>query len=269
MLTETGGLAVSNQIVGLEIVEVDVDPAQVQLYLRVEAEQWTPTTEVRATLLGPRNALGPTAEVTHTFQPLKKPEPDVGPEIRTWRVLLPEPALWSPESPCRYEGTVELWQDGALADSHPLHYSLYNLAWSGGDILLNDEPLIPHLRRVDTLDEPAVHRLRAEKVNVVLLPASATGAWELADRLGLFLLGELSADGTLPDDLLDRSVRPCCLGWVFPTLETPLPGEVIPGLFGLCSPVPFDELPDGIDFLLLDAPPVIELTYPWIVGPVK
>jgi hypothetical protein len=253
-------------MVGVEIVEVNVGPDRALLYLRVEAEEWNPTTEVRARLIGPHNALAATDEITHEFKPLKKPEPEVGPEIRSFSVTLPEPTLWSPEEPCRYEGAVELWEDGALAESLPLHYSLYNLSWAENEITLNDQPLIPTIRKLDTLDEPAARQLRTEGVNVVILPANEVEAWEIADRLGLLLLGELSADGSLPEDLLDRSVRPCCLGWVFPSIETPLPSEVIPGLFGVCSAEALEELPEGIDFLLLDrAPETEELGYPWLV----
>ncbi len=256
----------TNHIVHHEIIEVNVDPAQILLYLRVEAAEWTPTTEVRARLVGPRNALARTIEVAHPFKPLKKPEEDVGPEVRSFRVVLPEPGLWSPSTPCRYEGSVELWQAGLRVDERPLHYSVYMLHWEEGSILVNEEPFTPRVREVPALDEATVARLRADGVNVVVLPASASPAWELADRLGLFLLGMLPADGTLPEDLLDRSVRPCCLGWVFPSIETPLPSDIIPGLFGLRSDRPFTELPEGLDFLFLDAAPASEETlgYPWI-----
>lgn len=255
----------SNRIVDVEIIEISVDPALAQLHLRVEVEEWTPKTEIRARLVGPRNALARTVETSHVFKTTRPLDADDGPEVRNFKVALVEPSLWSPATPCRYEGQVELWQDGMKSGEMPLHYSLYTLSWVEDEILLNDEELAPRLVRVATLDEATALRLRQEGVNVVLLPASEVEAWDLADRLGLMLIGELAADGVLPPDLMDRSVRPCCLGWVFPHIDTPMPSEMIPGLFGLLAPVPFTELPEGIDFLLLEAPPdEDDLGYPWL-----
>lgn len=259
----------SNRIVGQELIEVDVDPTQVHLYLRVEAEQWSPTTEVRAYLSGPINVLKPTEPGTFPFKALPNPEEDVDEGVNSFEVLLDNPALWSPESPYRYEGQVELWEGGVRVDAVPLHYAVYMLGWDEDALFVNEEPLIPRLREVQSLDEVTARRLRKEGVNVVLLPATDTAAWEIADQVGLFLLGELPADGALPEDLLDRSVRPCCLGWVYPSLETPMPDEPIPGLFGLRSDLPYEELPEEVEFLLLDAPPDLApnqgLGYPWIV----
>lgn len=256
----------NNRIASYELVEMEVGPDRVQLLLRVEADDWTATTEVRAALAGPKNAVARTAEAEHPFEPVEVEDEEPG--VRSFALSIPDPALWSPASPSRYEGALELWEAGQLVDSTPLHYAVYVLSWEEDRVFVNDEPLTPNLREVAALDEAVARRLRKEGVNVVLLPADQAAAWELADRLGLFLMGMLPADGALPADLMDRSVRPCCLGWVYSSPESPLPDEPIPGLFGLRSSEPVEALPEGMDFLLLDAPPDLAgdeaLGYPWL-----
>jgi len=255
-----------NRIAAYEIVEMEVGPDLVQLLLRVEADDWTATTEVRAALTGPKNAVTRTAEAEYAFEPVEVEDEEPG--FRSFALSIADPALWSPASPSRYEGSLELWEDGQRVDSTPLHYAVYVLSWEEDRVFVNEQPLTLKVREVAALDEAVVRRLRKEGVNVVLLPADQSAAWELADRLGLFLMGMLPSDGALPADLMDRSVRPCCLGWVYSSPESPLPDEPIPGLFGLRSAEPVEALPEGMDFLLLDAPPDLaegeSLGYPWL-----
>lgn len=258
----------SNQIMGYEIVEAEFDESVAHLYLRVELARLTPRTSVRAWLVGPLGTHGQQMELAQ-FQPLKLE--DEAEDCLDFEVQITRPSFWSPRSPACYNGEVELWEDGRFAGRFPLHYSYYELTWEENSLSLNDEPVILKVRERETLDEVAAQNLIAEGVNVVVLPASESAAWDVADRLGLLLLGELPENGDLPEDLSERSVRPCSLGWVVPSPETPLPApeEESPGLFGLRSPVPLEDLPEGIEFLLLDQDPDLaaeeSLGYPWLV----
>jgi hypothetical protein len=61
--------------------------------------------EVRGRLMGPRCPGVSTVEVAYRLRPLEGQE---------HQVLIPEPNLWAPEHPFRYEGPAEFWQHGEL-----------------------------------------------------------------------------------------------------------------------------------------------------------
>jgi hypothetical protein len=63
--------------------------------------------EVRGRLMGPRCPGVSTVEVAYRLRPLPR-------EAGIYQVLIPEPNMWSPAQPFRYEGPVDFWQDGEL-----------------------------------------------------------------------------------------------------------------------------------------------------------
>ena len=76
--------------------------------VRIEFDGLPTGVEVRGRLMGPRCPGVSTVEVAYHLRRL-------GPESpATYQVLIPEPNLWAPEHPFRYEGPVEFWQNGEL-----------------------------------------------------------------------------------------------------------------------------------------------------------
>jgi len=81
-----------------------VSPAEAVVVVRVGLD--APAAEVRGRLVGPRCEGVSTVEVAY---PLRPAGGDTGP---TLRAVIPEPNLWSPAAPFRYDGRVEVWADG-------------------------------------------------------------------------------------------------------------------------------------------------------------
>jgi hypothetical protein len=83
-----------------------LDPARADV--RIQFDDLPEDVEVRGRLMGPRCPGVSTVEVAYRLRPL-----DSGPP-GTYQVLIPEPNLWAPEHPFRYEGPVEFWREGQL-----------------------------------------------------------------------------------------------------------------------------------------------------------
>jgi hypothetical protein len=88
--------------------------AEAELWIRIEAEQITPTTEVRGRIIGPRCPEVTTIEVAYPLRPFPRLPEGVPPLSR--RVIIPEPSLWEAERPFVYRAIIELFQDGGRCD---------------------------------------------------------------------------------------------------------------------------------------------------------
>lgn len=82
--------------------------------LHVEFEGLPPDVEVRGRLMGPRCPGVSTVEVAYHLRPLG-PAP-----TSVYRVLIPEPSLWSAERPFVYEGPVEFVRGGDVVGRHTI-----------------------------------------------------------------------------------------------------------------------------------------------------
>jgi len=76
--------------------------------VRIWFDNLPPDIEVRGRLIGPRCPGVSTVEVAYRLRSL------VAAEKNMYQVLIPEPNLWDPEHPFRYEGPVEFWKQGEL-----------------------------------------------------------------------------------------------------------------------------------------------------------
>jgi len=83
--------------------------------LRLEFADVPPGVEIRGRLMGPRCPGVSTVEIAYHLRPL-------GPGV--CQVLIPEPSLWTPETPHLYEGPAELYQDGVKVGTLPLSIAL-------------------------------------------------------------------------------------------------------------------------------------------------
>jgi beta-galactosidase/beta-glucuronidase len=96
--------------------------AEAEVWLLVEAERVTPTTEVRGRLVGPRCPGVSTIEVAYFLRPFPRQPEGIAPLSR--RVVIPEPSLWETERPYVYRAIVELCEDGAVCDRAEFDYGL-------------------------------------------------------------------------------------------------------------------------------------------------
>jgi hypothetical protein len=104
----------SNRLRNVHALVRSLSPAEAEVWVVIEAEEITPTTEVRGRLVGPRCADRTTIEVSYPLRPFAR-HPEGVPSL-TRHVIIPEPSLWEPERPFLYRVLVELWQDGQLCD---------------------------------------------------------------------------------------------------------------------------------------------------------
>jgi hypothetical protein len=98
-------------------------PAEAEVWIRVEVEGATPTTEIRGRLMGPRCPGVTTIEVAYALHPIAS-SADVPTAVRFVRALIPEPNLWTAETPLFYEGVLELWQDGRRCEVEKISLAL-------------------------------------------------------------------------------------------------------------------------------------------------
>jgi hypothetical protein len=95
---------------------------EAEVWIRIEAEEVTPTTEVRGRMIGPRCPGITTIEVAYPLQPFTR-LPESLPSLSR-RVAIPDPSLWEPEQPFVYHAVIELWQNGTRCDVAEFDYGL-------------------------------------------------------------------------------------------------------------------------------------------------
>jgi hypothetical protein len=159
----------------IRIDQLRLDPAEAELRIDVETEGGGPATEARGRWVGPRCALRSTVDVAYSLRPVEA----------SYRVLIPEPALWEPASPFLYDGIIELWEDGQRLDRHVVVHGLKTLSVSAHGLRLNHKQL--ELRGVvrSQLSEAEARLLKEQGVNLLMGDAALES---LADRLGFLLL---------------------------------------------------------------------------------
>jgi hypothetical protein len=92
-----------------------LSPAEADVWIRAVVEWVTPGTELRGRLVGPRCPGVTTMEVPYLLHPLQQRDVDLDNTLIA-RAVIPEPNLWTAETPFVYEGSLELWQDGERCD---------------------------------------------------------------------------------------------------------------------------------------------------------
>lgn len=204
----------SNRICQVEVRERLGDPAQSELWVCVHPERTTPATEVSGRFAGPRCRYATTVEVAYPLRHFAR-LPEGLPGIAR-RVVIPEPSFWDPESPFLYHGTIELWEDGSLVDRVQLRRGLRSIQLGSGGLRVNGRAVMLQGRKTGELKESKTAELRAAGVNLLAVPAGpeCQEAWDTADELGFFVLGQLArepASWALARSLQDH---PSALGWI-------------------------------------------------------
>ncbi|MBY0522520.1 MAG: hypothetical protein K2R98_03945 [Gemmataceae bacterium] len=92
--------------------------AEAEVWVHVELETVTATTELRGKLHGPRCPGVTTVEIAYPFRTIARLTE--GSSTLTIGSVIPEPNLWTDKTPFVYEGAVELWEAGRCCDRAPL-----------------------------------------------------------------------------------------------------------------------------------------------------
>ncbi len=101
----------SNHIRGTTIEIRRLSAAEAEVWITAELDTVTPTTELRGRLTGPRCPGVTTLEVAYPLRSLPR-QPGGSSQTLTVRAIIPEPSVWTEETPYCYQGPLELWQDG-------------------------------------------------------------------------------------------------------------------------------------------------------------
>lgn len=238
----------SNNILHVELRDRSVIPAEAEILVTVVPRLVDGGTEVRGRLMGPRCRFATTIEVAYHLRPLLIP---TGRPAVTLRVIIPEASSWEPESPHLYHGPIELWQDGVRCDAIQIRHGLRHVSTGPRGLRVNGRLLRLRGRRVSALAEEEALSLREQGYNLLVAPVreSTRSIWEVADRIGFFVVGRLEAHqgGEVIADLMGH---PSTLGWLLGA-EGVAPSELPPGaLLGSELPVPPGH--KGIGFVALD-----------------
>jgi hypothetical protein len=113
----------SNRIHRTTILHRRVSPMEAEWWVVVEVDYVNARTELRGRLVGPKYSGTETIQVAYPIRMI--PQPAGHPENAVvGRIVIPEPNLWTRETPFYYAGTVELWQDEMKCDESTLMISL-------------------------------------------------------------------------------------------------------------------------------------------------
>jgi beta-galactosidase/beta-glucuronidase len=95
---------------------------EAEVWIIIEAEKITATTEVRGRLVGPHCPGISTIEVAYPLRPI--PHPPQGLPQLSRRFNVPDPSLWELDRPFIYHAMIELWEAGEHCDSAEFDYGL-------------------------------------------------------------------------------------------------------------------------------------------------
>jgi hypothetical protein len=267
----------NNRIQRIEVRDHCLDPATAEVRISVTVERWTPATEIRGRLMGPRCVYASTVEIAYPLRPLFP----VRQEGLVSQVLIPEASLWDPQSPFLYEGPVELWQEGQRCNGVVVTHGLRSVGLGARGLRVNGRPLTLVGRRWTACSPEEARELRRAGCNLLLAPVepATLPLWDLADRAGFFVLGELADDrNEVLAGLPALAAHPCCLGWLVPAGCDFLPRLPPGGLVGMTldahSP---GMIPEGASFVVgspsssggEEVPLLVPGTTPVILGSVR
>ena len=202
----------SNRILHIDLRDHSLVPAEAEVHVTVVPEHVDGGTEARGRLMGPRCRFASTVEVAYHLRRVLLPT--ARPAL-TLRAVIPEASLWEPETPHLYAGPIELWQDGVRCEVAPVRHGLRHISVGPRGLRLNGRAITLRGREAATCSDGEALALRLQGYNLLVAPASNASRhiWEMADRLGFFVLGRIDnrEQAALTPFL---SSHPCCLGWL-------------------------------------------------------
>jgi hypothetical protein len=219
-----------NSIKSFTVLVTRVRPAEADVSISVSPESLTSTTQVRGRLVGPRCVYATTVEVVYPLRESSR-EYESGSRHIWSRAIIPEPNLWTPETPFLYKVVMELWQSGNCCDRQTMNLGLRDIRLGPTGLRVSSS-----LLRVDgafraMLTEAGARSLHDAKVNTLVVPVEerAVALWDIADRFGFLVVGRI---GDRNGFFLEPKLRPhtCSLGWLLdPALwNDPVKAAVLP-----------------------------------------
>jgi hypothetical protein len=246
----------TNSILHVEVRDHSLVPTEAEVQVSVVPCVLNAGTEVRGRLMGPLCRFASTVEVAYHFRPVLIPT--ARPSLSV-RAIIPEASFWEPQSPHLYGGPIELWQDGQRCDRVQVRHGLRHLTLGPRGLRLNGRLLRLHGRAVESLDEPSALALRESGYKLVIVPVTEAtrSAWDIADQVGLFVLGRVLDDTPLLGEL---ARHPSCLGWL---ADGDASGVILSRVgteqggwgFRTVRPEELATAPADLPMLLIDAPP--------------
>lgn len=191
----------------MHLINRRLNPAEAEI--RIVGADGAAATGVTGRILGPRCEYSSTVEVAYYVRPAS----DGG-----VRVIIPEPSLWSPQTPFLYEAILQTGGGEKVVRKHGLRgVRLTSRPQSGSAVAaglrVNGRSFrIDGVRRAELADAAA---LRAAGVNTLWVPVSAATVdlWSQADRLGFFVIGVLD-DAEAVAAARELKHHPSALGWI-------------------------------------------------------
>ncbi len=262
----------ASQLSSVEVQTTRFDPVEAELGVTAVVSAPAQDLELRGRLMGPRCVYTETIEVAYPLKPLPA-EGDVPGDVLRARVVVPEASPWSPKTPFRYEGPVELWQGGVKVEETRVVHCLRHVVLRRRGLFLNGQAIPLRGVQRNQIDERAARDLHAGDCNLLLAridgssePRALAELADLAERFGFLLLGQLDGSEETACWSAETALvrRSACLGWLLPQslLATPqvwhsamslLHGQRRDLFVGLhVQELPLPVLPGHISFLAGD-----------------
>jgi hypothetical protein len=209
-----------------------MSPNDAEVYVSAYPEQLTSSTQVVGRLVGPRCRYASTVEVAYPLREVSRAyEKEDVPHI-ILRALIPEPSYWAPETPFLYELKLELWQQGQRCDQMRQKWALHTKVLGSRGLRLNGQLIALKGIAQDHGSEEDLVRWREAGCNCLLINVSpaTSSLWNLADEIGLLMLGRVSTQASARE-IQDLRDHVSCLGWVIHevVLQDSLVAAISPG----------------------------------------
>ena len=235
-----------NRIRDVVVLKHRLDPIETELHVHVKLDELTATTEIKACLIGPLSAHASTIEIAYPLRQIERGDHSV------LRVTIPEPSWWEPKTPFLYEGPLELWQDGVLCERVAIRHGIRALQLTSKGLRLNGKPFLLRGKVVEPgLTADGAKSLREAGFNAIWTTAPDIELWDMADRIGFFVLGssvDLTAFHLLRHELTDH---PSHFGWIFNRADlsnAPIQQDGLAMLYGVNTSA--RSRPEHADFLV-------------------
>jgi hypothetical protein len=107
---------VNNRIRETRVEIRRLSPTEAEVWVLAELDWVTPGTELRGRLVGPQCPGVTTVEIPYPFRRPQRSDVHSDKTLAV-HVLIPEPSVWTEQTPFAYQGPLELWQDGERCDA--------------------------------------------------------------------------------------------------------------------------------------------------------
>lgn len=183
------------------------DPAEPEIWISLDSEQ---PFELRGKLMGPRCVYATTVEVAYPLRPFSRLP--AGLPDKSMRVVIPEASFWEPTCPFLYAGRIEVLDAGNVVAQLDVSHGIYHLSQVPAGLRLNGKPFAIQGIEIDSVpDAPTAQEWRSRGINTLVSSSLDEAIWNLADRVGFFVLGKVFDRSAELDTLWHHA---SCLGWI-------------------------------------------------------